>query len=103
MICGAGLAGTMEVIAVHGFASDSLVVGFGYAGILIAFLARQNPLAVILVAILLGGIQASGGLLQRRFDLPDATTTVLQGMLFVVVLASNTLYGRFRFFQGKDS
>jgi len=98
----AGLAGTMEVIAVHGFASDSLVVGFGYAGILIAFLARQNPFAVILVAILLGGIQASGGLLQRRFDLPDATTTVLQGMLFVVVLASNTLYGRYRFFQGKD-
>jgi len=98
----AGLAGTIEVIAVHGFASDSLVVGFGYAGILIAFLARQNPFAVILVAILLGGIQASGGLLQRRFDLPDATTTVLQGMLFVVVLASNTLYGRFRFFQGKD-
>jgi len=98
----AGLAGTMEVIAVHGFASDSLAVGFGYAGILIAFLARQNPFAVILVAILLGGIQASGGLLQRRFDLPDATTTVLQGMLFMVVLASNTLYGRFRFFQGKD-
>jgi simple sugar transport system permease protein len=95
----AGLAGTMEVVAVHGFASDSLVVGFGYAGILIAFLARQNPLAVIVVAILVGGISASGGLLQRRFDLPDATTTVLQGMLFVAVLASNTLYGRFAVFQ----
>ena len=98
---GAGLAGTMEVIAVHGFASDSLVVGFGYTGILIAFLARQNPLAIIFVAILLGGISASGGLLQRRFDLPDATTSVLQGMLFVTVLASNTLYGRFRVFQTK--
>jgi len=99
----AGLAGTMEVIAVHGFASDSLVVGFGYAGILIAFLARQNPLAIILVAILLGGISASGGLLQRRFDLPDATTSVLQGMLFIIVLASNTLYGRMRFLQPKEA
>ena len=96
---GAGLAGAMEVIAVHGFASDSLVVGFGYAGILIAFLARQNPLAIVVVAILLGGISASGGLLQRRFDLPDATTAVLQGMLFVMVLASNTLYGRIPFLQ----
>jgi len=98
---GAGLAGAMEIMAVHGFASESLVVGFGYAGILIAFLARQNPAAIILVAILLGGIGASGGLLQRRFDLPDATTAVLQGMLFVVVLASNTAYGRFRFLQPK--
>ena len=96
---GAGLAGAMEVIAVHGFASDSLVVGFGYAGILIAFLARQNPLAIIMVAILLGGISASGGLMQRRFDLPDATTAVLQGMLFMMVLASNTFYGRFKFLQ----
>lgn len=99
---GAGLAGAMEIIAVHGFASDSLVVGFGYAGILIAFLARQNPLAIIIVAILLGGISASGGLLQRRFDLPDATTAVLQGMLFVIVLASNTLYGRIRFLQARE-
>jgi simple sugar transport system permease protein len=99
---GAGLAGTMEVIAVHGFASDSLVVGFGYAGILIAFLARQNPLAIILVAILVGGISASGGLLQRRFDLPDATAAVLQGLLFMMVLASNTLYGRFKFLQARE-
>ena len=97
----AGLAGTMEVIAVHGFASDSLVVRYGYAGILIAFLARHNPLAVIAVAVLVGGISASGGLLQRRFGLPDATTSVLQGMLFIVVLASNACYGRLRFLQLK--
>jgi len=96
---GAGLAGAIEVMAVHGFASESLVVGFGYAGILVAFLARQNPAAIVAVAILLGGIQASGGLLQRRFDLPDATTAVLQGMLFVTVLASNAAYGRIRFLQ----
>ncbi|MGI9386791.1 MAG: ABC transporter permease [Methyloligellaceae bacterium] len=100
---GAGLAGAIEIMAVHGFASESLVVGFGYAGILIAFLARQNPAAIILVAILLGGISASGGLLQRRFDLPDATTAVLQGMLFVVVLASNTAYGRFGFLQPRKA
>jgi len=91
----AGLAGTVEVAAVHGAASASLVAGYGYAGILVAFLARQNPLAVIPVALLLGGINASGGLLQRVFALPDATVGVLQGLLFVVILASETLYGRF--------
>ena len=52
---------------------------------------------------LVGGISASGGLLQRRFDLPDATSAVLQGLLFVVVLASNTLYGRFRPFQAREA
>jgi simple sugar transport system permease protein len=99
----AGLAGTVEIIAVHGFASSSLVVGFGYAGILVAFLARQNPLAVVVVAILLGGIASGGGLLQRRFGLPDAATLVLQGTLFVAVLAANSLYGRLRLFRARTS
>jgi simple sugar transport system permease protein len=91
----AGLAGMIEVTAVQGAANASLVAGYGYAGILVAFLARQNPLAIVPVSLLLGGINASGGLLQRVFGLPDATVGVLQGMLFVIILASETLYGRF--------
>lgn len=99
----AGLAGMFEVAAVQGRANANLAAGYGFAGILVAFLARQNPLAVIPVAILLGGIGASGGLLQRRLGLPDASVLVLQGMIFVMVLASDTLYGRWGFLKGKTS
>jgi simple sugar transport system permease protein len=80
-----------------------LIAGYGYAGILVAFIARQNPIAIIPVAILLGGIAASGGMLQRRLDLPDATVLVLQGMAFLLVLASETLYGRFRVFRPREA
>lgn len=90
----AGVAGMVEVAAVHGRANASLVAGYGYTGILVAFVARQNPIGVIPVALLLGGIGASGGLLQRNFNLPDASVSVLQGILFMVILASETLYGR---------
>ena len=101
MIAGAcaGLAGFFEVGANLGRANASLAAGYGFTGILVAFLSRQNPLAVIPVAILLGGISASGGLLQRRLGLPDASVLVLQGMIFIAVLASETLYGRFRIFK----
>ncbi|MCF3642448.1 ABC transporter permease [Rhizobium sp. TRM95111] len=95
----AGLAGMIEVAAVQGSANASLAAGYGYTGILVAFLARHNPLAIIPVAILLGGIDASGGLIQRRMGLPDATVLVLQGTLFVVILFCETLYGRFRVFN----
>lgn len=95
----AGLAGMIEVGAVHGRANASLIAGYGYAGILVAFLARHNPLAIIPVAILLGGIGGSGGLIQRRMDLPDATVLVLQGILFVVILVSETFYGRIALFS----
>ncbi|AZQ66728.1 ABC transporter permease [Silicimonas algicola] len=94
----AGLAGMFEVTAVHGSANASLAAGYGYTGILIAFLARQNPLAIIPVAILLAGFEASSGLIQRRMDLPDATVLVLQGFVFVAILLSESLYGRFKIF-----
>ncbi len=95
----AGLAGAIEVAAEYGRANASLNAGYGYTGILIAFLARFNPLAIVPMAILLGGLGAAGGLLQRRMGLPDATIQVLQGLIFVSILASDTLYGRFRWFQ----
>ncbi len=97
----AGLAGMVEVAAVHGSANASLMAGYGYTGILVAFIARHNPMAIVPVALLLGGINASGGMLQRRLDLPDATALVLQGMAFMMVLASESLYGRFKIFQPK--
>jgi simple sugar transport system permease protein len=95
----AGLAGMVEVAAVQGRANIALAAGYGYTGILVAFLARQNPLAIIPMAILLGGIDAAGGLLQRRMGLPDASVQVLQGIIFICILASETLYGRFPWFQ----
>ena len=51
------------------------------------------------VAILFGAIAAAGGLVQRRMGMPDATVLVLQGIIFVVLLASDTLYGRIKLFQ----
>lgn len=91
---GGGLAGAFEVLAVHGRANESLIAGYGYTGILVAFLARHNPLAIIPVAILIGGIEAAGGLVQRSYGLPDATVLVLQGLVFLVLLVSETAQGR---------
>jgi simple sugar transport system permease protein len=99
----AGLAGFFEVAAIHGQANASLVAGYGFTGILVSFLARHNPLAMVPVAILFGAIAASGGVVQRRMDMPDATVLVLQGILFVVLLVSETFYGRIRLFQPPSS
>ena len=95
----AGLAGYFEVAAIHGQANASLVAGYGFTGILVSFLARHNPLAIVPVAIMFGAIQASGGLIQRRLEMPDATALVLQSIIFVVLLTSETLYGRFAIFR----
>jgi ABC-type uncharacterized transport system permease subunit len=95
----AGVAGMVEVAAIHGRASQSINAGYGYVGILAAFLARMSPLRVIWVSVLIGAIVASGGILQRAHDLPDSTVAVLEGIVFVMILASESLYGRISFFQ----
>jgi ABC-type uncharacterized transport system permease subunit len=95
----AGIAGMVEVAAVHGRANESLAAGYGYAGILVAFVARHRGLPIIFVSTLLGGILASGGILQRQFKLPDATILVFQGLVFIVILFSDSLYGKFKIFK----
>jgi len=90
----AGLAGGIEVAAVHTAANASLIAGLGYAGILVAFVARHNPWVVIPVAVLFGGFGSAGSLLQRRMDIPDASVLVLQGFAFLFILASEALRGR---------
>ncbi|MDX2212448.1 MAG: ABC transporter permease [Oculatellaceae cyanobacterium bins.114] len=95
----AGLAGMVEVAAVHGRANGALHSNYGYTGILVAFVAKQNPLAVVLVSTLLGGILTSGSILQRAHGMPDATVLVFQGLIFLVILYSESLYGQFPWFQ----
>jgi simple sugar transport system permease protein len=90
----AGLAGAIEVAAVHHAANASIIAGYGYAGILVSFVARHNPIGIIVVAILFGGFGAAGSLLQRRLGIPDASVLMLQGMAFVLVLAFEALRGR---------
>ena len=90
----AGLAGAIEVVAVHTSANASIIAGYGYAGILVSYVARHNPFVIIPVAILFGGFAAAGSLLQRRMGLPDASVLMLQGVAFVLVLASESLRGK---------
>jgi simple sugar transport system permease protein len=95
----AGLAGMVEIAAVHKQANASIMAGYGYAGILVSFIARHHALGIIPAALLFGGINASSGLLQRRLNLPYASVQVFMGIIFVMILLFETLYGRFRFFE----
>jgi simple sugar transport system permease protein len=95
----AGLAGAVEIAAVHGQANATLIAGYGFTGILVSFIARHHPLGIIPAAILFGGLSASSGVLQRRLNLPDASVQVLMGIIFVMILLFETFYGRFRIFQ----
>jgi general nucleoside transport system permease protein len=64
--------------------------GLGYAGIVVAALARYNPFAVPIVAILIGGLANAGYSLQGP-DFPAGLVGVLQGMILFFALGGELL------------
>ncbi len=94
----AGLAGMVEIAAVQGQANATLIAGYGFTGILVSFIARHHPLGIMPAALLFGGLGASGAVLQRHLNVPDASVQVLMGIIFVTILSFETLYGRLRLF-----
>jgi ABC-type uncharacterized transport system permease subunit len=71
----AGLAGLTEVAGVHHRLQQHFSVNYGYTGIIVAWLARNHPLAVVPTAFLMAIIFVGGELMQLEFRLPIATVS----------------------------
>jgi simple sugar transport system permease protein len=63
---------------------------FGYTGIVVAALARYNPVTVCLIAVLIGGLQNAGLYLQGP-DFPGGLVGVLQGVILFCALGGELL------------
>lgn len=84
----AGLGGAMYVVGPAGKVDPGLLqLGLGYAGIVVAALARYNFLAVILTAILFAGLRVGGAALQVSSDpVPISIAVVIQGAVLLFAL-----------------
>lgn len=92
----AGLAGIAETSAVQGRLQPGISVGYGLTGFMVAWLCGHRFLAIIPVSVLIGGLIAASDSLQLFARVPAASATVLQGLLFVTVLAVPGLLSRLR-------
>jgi len=87
----AGLAGMNEVAALREL-NGHFQRGYGFTGVIVAWLARLNPIAAIFVSVLFGGLLGGTKLIQ-----PQGIASMLQGViLFVVVGAELVFHYRIR-------
>ncbi|MGB9358460.1 MAG: ABC transporter permease [Acidimicrobiia bacterium] len=87
----AGLAGSILVAGILGKMDPrSLDLGLGFTGIIVAALARLNPIAIIPVAILMGALNNAGPSLQS-IGVPSATVQILQGAILIFAVAGEFL------------
>ncbi|SFG00981.1 nucleoside ABC transporter membrane protein [Desulfotomaculum arcticum] len=85
-----GLAGMSEVSGIGGRLQHGLSPGYGFTAIIVAWLSRLNPFAIIIVAFLLGGLEVGGYIVQTS-GIPSSMVSMLQGMLLFFVLGGELL------------
>ena len=98
MISGAlaGLAGAALIVGPFGKLDISITtLGYGYAGIVVAALARYNFVAILVTAVLFAGLRTGGAKLQITSDTPIHIGVMLQGAILLFALGGE-IFRRYR-------
>ncbi len=83
----AGLGGMSEVAGtVHRLQTSPIAAGYGFTGIIVAWLSKLNPLVAILVSVLFGALLLAGREIQ-----PSGIPKMIQGIILVCLIGSDFL------------
>ncbi|PIE56175.1 MAG: branched-chain amino acid ABC transporter permease [Desulfobulbus propionicus] len=83
----AGWAGFLEASATINRLQPSIMVGYGYTAIVVAWLARLNPLSIGIASFLLAGLRVGVEHLQLDLQVPAAFGGIIEGLVLLTVLA----------------
>jgi ABC-type uncharacterized transport system permease subunit len=85
----AGLAGMSEVAGPMGQITDHVSNNYGFAAIIVAFVARLNPVGIFFASLLMALLYLGGEQAQQYLALPSSISNVFQGMLLMFLLGSD--------------
>ncbi|MFQ5911893.1 MAG: ABC transporter permease [Nitrospinota bacterium] len=85
----AGMAGMVEVSAIHRRLLDGISPGYGFMGIVVALLGKLNPIATIFASLLFAGLLVGADSMQRAADIPVTMVYVIQGLVVLMVLGTD--------------
>lgn len=84
----AALSGYVIAAGSTGRLTQGFFEGYGFSGVLIAFLARSNPTAAAVTAVLIGVLYVTGQTLQVFYQIPVAMVQLIQAVIVMCVAAS---------------
>lgn len=84
----AGLAGTERVLGLHHTYLAGISTNFGFEGIAVALLAKNNPLAIIFSALLFGALSSGGLYMNLAADVPVDIVGIIQGLIILFAAIS---------------
>jgi simple sugar transport system permease protein len=87
----AGFAGVAEVAGPLGQLLPSVSPGYGFTAIIVAFVGRLNPFAIVPAGLLIALLHLGGDAAQIDLGLPSAVVGLFQGVLLLFLLGTDVL------------
>ncbi|MBI2122966.1 MAG: ABC transporter permease, partial [Armatimonadetes bacterium] len=97
----AGLAGLSDVLGFFGYLDIDFPKGLGFLGISIALLAKNNPLGVVLAALLFGFLDRGALGVQFFARVPKEVIVILQALIILAIVVAYELVTRYIRMQRK--
>jgi simple sugar transport system permease protein len=97
----AGLIGLNDILGFFGYLDIDFPKGLGFTGISIALLARNNPLGVILAALLFGFLDRGAQGVQFFARIPKETIVIMQAIIILAIVVAYELMTRYIRMQRK--
>lgn len=89
----AGIGGAVEILGMYNRFSWSQLPGYGWDGIIVAIMARNNPLLVPVFAVFLAYLRIGADIMARFSDIPSEVVAIIQGIMIMLVTAERLLSG----------
>lgn len=90
----AAVAGGIEVFAIQKKLLEGISSNSGYTAVLIALIAFNSPIGVLVVAILYAAMQVGAGSMQRQLGIPSSIVNILIGVIVVLILSMDLFHLR---------
>lgn len=87
----AGMGGSIELLGMYTRFSWQNLPGYGWDGVIVAILARNNPLFVPIAAFFLAYLRIGADIMSRYSDVPNEFVSLIQGTIIILIAASSFL------------
>ncbi|OQA92258.1 MAG: beta-methylgalactoside transporter inner membrane component [Elusimicrobia bacterium ADurb.Bin231] len=87
----AGIAGVGEVAGIHKHLTYpwTISAGYGFTAIIVAALAKNNPLVCLLISVFFSGILVGGDTIQTSLQMPSSTINIFNGIILFFAIAGD--------------
>lgn len=84
----AGMGGSIEVLGMYTRFTWQSLPGYGWDGVIVAILARNNPVFVPVAAFFLAYLRIGADIMARYSDVPNEFVAIIQGTIIILIAAS---------------